>query len=160
MCIIQKWEFLTKGVNMANLHALASHNLTIDHYKTTKNFSLFNRLAINHAHPTKLILDLIGFIWTAYFLWENNLMMVIIFGFGFSVLGSFLTLNADTKALAATRFGKYVIARLHPANLSLQLSGYIVSMCGVWTHQGWIILAGLSMVILGHLWGWHRRIIP
>lgn len=88
--------------------------------KSHKPFSFFRKLAINHAHPTKLILDIIGFMWMSYFLWENNLLTAIIFGFGLSALGSFLSFNADTDKLANTKLGKYVIVRLHPANLTCQ----------------------------------------
>lgn len=145
---------------MANQGVLNNREIALGNLKEAKHMSLFRRLAINHAHPTKLILDLVGFIWVSYFLWENNLATAIIVGFGFSALGSFLTYNADTKELASTTFGRYVIARLHPANLTLQIVGYLVSMYGLWMHQGWIILVGLSSVILGHLWGWQRKVIP
>lgn len=122
--------------------------------------SVFRRLAINHAHPTKLVLDIVGFIWSGYFLWQNNLTVAIILGVGFSALGSFLTWNADTEELATTTFGKYVIMRLHPANLTLQIVGYVILMYGLWIHQGWVILIGVSGVSLGHLWGWQSKVIP
>ena len=144
---------------MANQGTLDSPNVSLE-LKKDRQMSLFRRLAINHAHPTKIVFDIVGFIWMSYFLWENQLVVGIIFGFGFSALGSFLTFNADTDELVTTAFGRYVIARLHPANLTLQTVGYVFLMYGLWVHQGWIILIGLSAVTLGHLWGWRRKVIP
>lgn len=145
---------------MANQGILDNRNVAHENLRETAHMPLIMRLAINHAHPTKLVLDIVGFIWMSYFLWENNLVIAIIFGFGLSALGSLLTFNADTDQLATTGLGKYVTARLHPANLTLQIVGYVVSMYGLWVHQGWIILVGLSAVTLGHLWGWGRKVVP
>lgn len=145
---------------VANQGILDNRAIATENRKISTHLSLFRRLAVNHAHPTKLVLDIIGFSWMSYFIWENNLITAIIFGFGLSALGSFLTLNADTDQLATTALGKYVVARLHPANLTFQIVGYVISMYGLWVHQGWTILMGLSAVTLGHLWGWGRKVVP
>lgn len=145
---------------MTNPGIFKNQIVTFQEQIDLKHLSFFRRLAINHAHPTKLVLDIIGFLWMTYFLWENSLVTAIIFGFSFSVLGSFLTFKANTEELASTAFGKYVIARMHPANLTFQIIGYVVSMYGVWIHQASVILIGLSAVTLGHLWGWRGKVVP
>ncbi len=118
---------------MANPGILKNQIVTFEEQLDLKHLSFFRRIAINHAHPTKQVLDIIGFLWITYFLWENSLV---------------------------TAFGKYVIARMHPANLTFQIIGYVVSMNGVWIHEGWVILVGLSAVTLGHLWGWRGKVVP
>lgn len=122
--------------------------------------SLLKQITINHAHPTKLLFDLIGLIWTVYFLWENNFWLGLAIGVSSSVLGTLLTIRANSEQIAKTVLGKYMLARLHPFNFVFQLSGYLVSLYGIWFHSGWVILTGVTLVILGHLWGWSQKVIP
>lgn len=129
-------------------------------YRPVVGYSVYKRLALNHAHPTKFLLDLTGFIWALYFMWQNNFAAAIFFGFGFAAVGSLLTLNANTEELSKTALGKYVVARLHPANTLFQVIGYVVLLAGTWTHEGWMIFSGLTLIILGHLWGWKGSVIP
>lgn len=111
---------------------------------------------VQHAHPTKLILDVIAYLWGIYFFSLNELLPGLVVLFGVGGLGTFLTRNIDKAALARTTLGRFFLVSSHPANISIQLLGYVLVSYGSWVHLSVPILSGVTLVLMGHLWGWDR----
>lgn len=119
------------------------------------NMTLIDRYFLASFHPHKIILDSIAAIWATYFLWNRNwpaaLLVVLILG----TLGLFFTRNIDPDLMAETTLGRIGLLHKHPINFALNLIGSIVLIYALWEHTGIAtFLFGLSIVILGHFFGW------
>jgi hypothetical protein len=64
--------------------------------------------------------------------------------------------KTDEEQLAQTTFGKLLLLHLHPANVIVQAIGFGILLCSAWIHSGMYIALGVSMILLGHMWGWHK----
>ena len=65
-------------------------------------------------------------------------------------------LSIPCDQLAQTTFGKILLLHLPPANVIAQSVGLAIVLCSVWIHSGRSIGLGVSMVLVGHIWGWHK----
>jgi uncharacterized membrane protein YesL len=98
----------------------------------------------------------ITLILTLYFLWFHNWVgaaTALIVGMPLSRLAA---RRIDEEELAQTTFGKILLLHLHPANVIVQAIGLGVLLCSFWIHSGLDIVLGVSMILLGHMWGWHK----
>jgi len=114
------------------------------------------RFIIRNGHPRRIIVGMITFIWALYFLWLHNWLgagLALIIG---APLGRLAAWKMHEEQLAQTTFGKLLLLHLHPANVIVQAIGFGVLLCSVWIHSGMYIALGVSMILLGHMWGWHR----
>jgi len=57
---------------------------------------------------------------------------------------------------AGTTLGKIMLLHLHPMNLVVQIAGFGVLLYSIWTRSAILIMAGVSIILFGHLWGWHK----
>jgi hypothetical protein len=71
-------------------------------------------------------------------------------------LGRIATLGMHEEQLAQTTLGKILLLHLHPLNVVIQLSGFAVLLYSFWIHSSVHILLAVSMILLGHMWGWHK----
>ncbi len=118
--------------------------------------TLSERIIIRNGHPRRIIIGVISFIWTLYFLWLHNVAgaaIALIVGVPLSRL---FARRMSEQQLAQTTFGKILLLHLHPANAFVQAMGFAVLLCSVWIHSGLSIALGISMILLGHMWGWHK----
>jgi hypothetical protein len=118
--------------------------------------TLSERIIIRNGHPHRIIVGVITFIWTLYFLWFHNLAgsaLALIVG---GPLSRFAARGMREEQLAQTTFGKILLLHLYPANVILQAVGFAVLLCSVWIHSALNIVLGVSMILLGHMWGWHK----
>lgn len=118
--------------------------------------NFLERIMVQHAHPTKLILELVGIIWGVYFLWQQNWVWAVILGLGLPTLGTILVWGKDEEQLAATLLGKVMLMHAHPMNFLLHIVGFIPLVYGLWTHLPIPILTGITVIVIAHLWGWER----
>lgn len=109
---------------------------------------------LQHLHPTKFILELIGIMWATYFLWQQNWLWAVVAGFGLPILGSILTWRVNTDQLRKSSYARLVLIHAHPLNILLHIVGAAITVYGLWNHQTLVILSGISVLILGHVWGW------
>lgn len=111
------------------------------------------KLMLEHLHPVKFILETIGTIWAVYFLWNQNWLWALVFGLGLPLLSTILLWN---KKLPDSRSGyaKLALIHAHPLNLILHLIGGAVAIYGIWMHGSIAILLGVTIILVGHLWGW------
>jgi hypothetical protein len=111
---------------------------------------------VRHAHPRHIILAYVGLMWGVYFMWFHNwvwaLAAVVISG----LVGRILTGDVREENLAQTTLGKILLLHMHPVNFVLQTAGVAVTFYGVWLHAGMHIMVGVTVILLGHLWGWHK----
>lgn len=73
-----------------------------------------------------------------------------------SIAGLYLSKTIDYEYMAKTVLGKIALLHLHPINLSLQILGFIQVGYALWNHSPQDILAGITFICLGHLWGWSQ----
>jgi hypothetical protein len=118
--------------------------------------TLSERIIMRNGHPRRIIVGVITLIWMLYFLWFHNWMgtaVALIVGVPLSRIA---TPGMHEEQLAQTTFGKILLLHLHPANVILQSMGFAVLLCSVWIHSGLYITLGVSVILLGHMWGWHK----
>ena len=67
-----------------------------------------------------------------------------------------LTWRIPEARLAETIGGKMMILHLHPVNAFTQLVGFALVIYGVWLHSVVYTMTGVSLVMIGRLWGWSK----
>lgn len=118
--------------------------------------SFLEQRFVRAAHPRRIIVQTVGWLWAAYFLWLHNwiwaagaLVLAMLVGVIAAPIGS-------TENLAGTTLGKLALLHMHPANLSVQSLGLLLLIYGLWMHSEVVIMLAFSVIMLGHLWGWNR----
>ncbi|HEV2490854.1 MAG TPA: hypothetical protein VGT03_13695 [Candidatus Acidoferrales bacterium] len=118
--------------------------------------SYFEREMLHHAHPKQIIFRMIGAIWALYFLWLHNWVWVLAVILITEIIGRTLSRGMNEESMAQTTWGKIMLIHLHPLNLLVQIAGGVVLIYAVWMHSGIYIMAATTIILIGHLWGWHR----
>jgi hypothetical protein len=111
---------------------------------------------IRRGHPKHIILGIVGFLWTLYFLWHHDWAWALGVVLASAILGRVVTSGTREEGLAQTVLGKIMLLHLHPMNLTVQVAGFGILLYGVWLHAMMHVLVGASLVLLGHMWGWHK----
>jgi hypothetical protein len=118
------------------------------------HLNAFERYIVRRAHPASLFVEVVGLTWFVYFfaqhLWREAILSVIIA----RILGQIVVKDANTNDLAQTTIGKIALLHLDPVNMTVQLAGFVWWALGVWQGDLRQILAGMSLIFLGHLRGW------
>ena len=120
------------------------------------DLALFDRYLLMRAHPRRIVFDIVGAIWATFFLWNNNLYSAILVFLVMSVLGIYFVRKIDPELMSQTTLGKMGLIHKNPINLILNVIGIIPTLYGLWMHDVILILTGLSMIILGHFFGWSK----
>lgn len=94
--------------------------------------------------------------WFTYTFWNHDWVAAIAVVLVTRVIALYSVINIDTEAFAQTTLGKVGLLHLNPVNLSVQLVGSLGLLYGLWEHSTEWILGGLSVVLLGHLFGWSQ----
>lgn len=118
--------------------------------------SYFEREILHHAHPRQLIMRMVGAIWGLYFLWFHNWEWVLGVILVAETIGRILSMGMNEESMAQTTWGKIMLIHLHPVNLLVQITGGAVLIYGFWIHSAIYIMAAMSIVLIGHMWGWHK----
>lgn len=121
-----------------------------------QDYSMWQRLILRRAHPWAMICDSIAAIWGLYFLARHDWLPALLVAVAGRVLGLALTRHADIAALGQTLLGRLALLHLHPTNAALQLAGAIGLIGGVWVGDSIVILAGISVILVGHAVGWSQ----
>jgi len=110
----------------------------------------------HQIHPLKLLTDWVTGILAMYPLWQHKLALVIALVPPHIV--SFVLIRfADLETYKQSAFGKYIRKYMTRQAEAIRLAGYIAMAVGAWTHNIWLIPAGLVVI----LFGWFRgRIFP
>lgn len=116
--------------------------------------NFLERLMLRRAHPISLFINATAFIWFVYFLWSHMVMESILVVLAARMAALALTWNIDIEGIAKTTLGKIALLHLHPFNLIIQLCALIPGIYGIWSHDGRLMMVGISLILLGHLRGW------
>lgn len=71
-------------------------------------------------------------------------------------LGALATKGMLVDEIAQTVLGKILLLHLHPVNVALQTFGLAVLLYGFWMHSIVLMLLAVSVILLGHMFGWHK----
>lgn len=118
--------------------------------------TFIERAAVRHGHPRHLIVAYLSFAWLIYFLWMHNWVAGLAAVAIGVILGRVFTWNVREESLAHTTLGKIMLLHLHPMNLPVQLLGFVPLIYGLWFHSGMWILVAMTVIMFGHMWGWHK----
>lgn len=114
------------------------------------------RYILRRFHPRAVILDVTATMWAVYFFWNHQWLAALVAVAAGRLGGMALAWKMNYRYFAQTLWGRLAILHLHPANLSLQTLGVVVLFYGLWMHATVAILTGLSVVFLGHSFGWSK----
>ena len=121
-----------------------------------QSMGMLDRYFLMRVHPQKIVFDIVGVIWSVFFLWNHNWAAALISTLLAGGLGLYFTRNLIPEVMAQTTLGKIGLLHTHPFNLALNLIGIVPSIYGLWTHSVEMILIGLSIIVLGHFFGWSK----
>lgn len=116
----------------------------------------FKKYFLRRFHPRSIFIDIVGFIWFTYYFWNHDWKAAIAIVIVERIIASFSVANIDFKRFSETALGKIGMLHLHPANFAIQLFGAIILLYGIWQHNTEVILGGVSLVFLGHVFGWSK----
>ena len=114
------------------------------------------RAIVRQGHPRRIIVGIVSLTWGLYFLWLHSWTWALAaLALGIA-LGIVVTMGMDEERLAQTTLGRILLLHLHPLNMLLQVGGFSILLYGVWIHSGLLIMSAISLILLGHMWGWHK----
>lgn len=114
------------------------------------------RMVIRRGHPKHIIVGIVGFLWFVYFLWQHDWKWALSTAVLSAIVGRLATSGTKDETLASTLLGRIMLLHLHPMNFSVQIAGFALLFYGIWFHSTVYIMVATSIVMLGHMWGWHR----
>lgn len=127
-----------------------------DHAISANGVSWFQRYFLRRFHPRSIFIDVVGFIWFTYYFWNHDWKSAVGIVIVERIIAFFSVANLDVSRFSETTLGKLGLLHLHPANLAIQIFGSIILLYGIWQHSTEIILGGLSLIFLGHIFGWSK----
>ena len=104
------------------------------------------------SHTT--IAEILGVMWSMYFLWRRNWIGAVIVGVLGFLLSTILLWNKPIEGLATTQLGKIMAVYTTPLNFMLYNLSALPVIYGLWTHSVVFILLGYTILLLPHLWAW------
>lgn len=134
----------------------AAHPGRTNAFETRQSFSLMERYALRRAHPVNLFIDGAGWTWFTYFFWHHDWPVAVAAIIISRIFGLAMTANTNLQSMSETGLGKIALLHLHPVNMATQAVGLLVTLYGLWQHSTEFILVGMSVVLLGHLFGWSK----
>jgi hypothetical protein len=115
-----------------------------------------DELLLHQVHWTKLTADGTASIVSLVLIWTGHRVVGLIVHFVIPAVASAVLLRTDTNPLRSTRRGRYVLEHMPPVAQAVRLAGDAVMTVGAWRRSGFLIIAGLLIVIAG----WSHGLIP
>lgn len=112
--------------------------------------------ALLSAHPRCIFFRSVALIWLCYFLWQRDWATALFSTVLIYTVGMLSVRDINLEALRTTTLGKIALLHLHPGNMTIQLVGLVPAFYGLWSHSLEYFLSGLSVVFLGHIFGWDK----
>lgn len=136
-----------------NMRTLETEYLVVER---SEQFNWLERYFLRRMHPRNIFFDSGALMWGSYFLWNQDWPRALVVVAGISVLGLLSVLSVDPEKMADTTLGKIGLLHLHPVNFIIQVIGMFPFVYGVWLHSAEFILAGFSVILFGHIFGWSK----
>jgi hypothetical protein len=118
--------------------------------------TFFERSVVRSGHPRRIIVGVISLMWVLYSLWSHIwvwAVVALVVGVAFGLL---VTAGMNVDELAQTMLGRILLLHLHPINVALQTFGFAVLLYSFWMHSAVLMLLAISVILLGHMFGWHK----
>jgi hypothetical protein len=122
----------------------------------TTEFSAVEKWALSRAMPASMFIRAAGTLWVFYFLWMQSWPSALLAMIITSLVSMIAVRQVKYFEVAQTLLGKIALLHLHPVNLSIQLVALAPTIYGFWMHSAEAILIGLSLLFLGHVFGWEK----
>jgi hypothetical protein len=106
-----------------------------------------------NAHPLKQLLNYMGGSIGLYLLWIHKPLLAAIFGLGFVLLGSLLSLligKYDPYEIVKTSWGKTFLHYTSLVGFTLYLASHILIPVAFWFHNFSLALIGVGLLIVGY----------
>ncbi|NBT59396.1 hypothetical protein EBT16_11495 [bacterium] len=120
------------------------------------HLNLLQKYVLMRAHPRRAFLDTIAMMWEVYFLWNKNWRAALGIFLVMNTVGIVLGRKVNYEAMASTVLGKLALLHTQPMNLLLQLTGAALLVYGLHLREGLTIMTSVSLIFLGHFYGWSR----
>jgi hypothetical protein len=120
------------------------------------SLSFLEKVYVQHAHPVNFVMTAVGWMWGAYFLWQQNLVLAVAFGIGFPLIGHLSVWGHHEEQLSETWYGKLMLIHAHPINFVFHIVAFIVICLGLYANVVEMVMWGLTVLLFGHVWGWGR----
>lgn len=108
------------------------------------------KIALKHAVPQKLAVDIAAWAWALYFLWMNELAWGLFFGLGVPAVTTVALWTHDENRYARTLVGRYILRHLYIPLMGLHALGLFIAIAAFWFHVPEMLLLGLTLTVLGH----------
>lgn len=118
--------------------------------------TFLERAFVRRGRPRHAIVAVVGAIWGLYFLWIHNWIWALAAVLLSAIVARIPTRGMREENLAETTLGKIMLLHMHPMNLMVQIAGIGLLIYSIWTHSAILIMAGVSIILFCHLWGWHK----
>lgn len=120
------------------------------------DFSLAERLILRRFHPRSVFIDTVGLVWFTFYFWSHDWQAALAVAVITRLVAFLSVMNINTDLFAETVLGKVALLHLNPFNFIIQLTGTIILLVGLWDHTTEVILGGVSVILLGHVFGWAK----
>lgn len=114
------------------------------------------RYMLQHAHPMKFTAEVLGVMWSIYFLWNHSWVGALAVALVSFLVSTLLLWRKQFEYLANTALGKIMLVYSTPLNFALYNMSAVPFIYGLWSHSTIFILVGVSLFLLPHLWGWKQ----
>jgi hypothetical protein len=117
-------------------------------------FTQLQKIMLVNAHPVKNLLNLIGATLGLYYLWQNQVINALIFGFGLILVGTVLATGFgkfNPEKIASTFWGKIFLCYTNGVTFFLYIAAHILIPYGFWIHNLYVSLIGVLMLLAGLL---------
>ena len=115
---------------------------------------MLRRYMLQHAHPGKFIAEVLGIMWGVYFVWNHKWVWALIVGMGFFLLSTIFLWGDRFEYLGNTHLGRVMLVYINPLNFVLYNASIVPLVYGLWSHNSFFILLGVTIILLPHLWAW------
>ena len=119
---------------------------------------LSEKVLYHQIHPAKLAADISAAIISTYLIWQHKFGLAMLSAFVPAILASVLVMRfADLEHLKQSPFGRYIRKFMTRRIEACRFAGQVVVWVGAWSHQFWLIPAGLAVVIAAWMSGLWRK---
>jgi hypothetical protein len=116
--------------------------------------AVIRKYILQHAHPAKFVAEILGIMWSSYFLWHHNWPGAIISAVAFFLLSTVLLWGpaVDLDSLENTMLGKMFFVYTKPVSFFLYNFSALPLIYGLWTHKNLFVFLAVSILLFPHLW--------
>lgn len=108
------------------------------------------KIALKHAIPQKLAVDVASFAWALYFFWMKELAWGLFFAVLIPAFTTIFLWTHDEEQYAHTLLGRFWLRHLYIPMMGLHALGLFVAMLAFWFHVPELLLLGLTLTVVAH----------